>query len=270
MPGSDSLRARRKRQRRRPPPLQAGGPTWEAMKRFTVPRLRQALIYSVVLHVVGCLAFVIGTPWKRMPAPLMREIPIHLVSFSPPPGRLLSAQPPAGRGGRVETKPHQPAKPKATEVRRNARPVPVQKTAKAKPDTVPSFSADRVASSDTSTTLRGTVAVAGGGEGALEIGVDGPISAYAYYLQVVRDKIARYWVPPAGLVSGGREMASVVNFRIDRRGKITTSYIEEPSGTSVFDQAGLRAVAQADPLPPLPQDYGGDWLGIHLRFVYKE
>jgi len=240
------------------------------MKRFTVPRLRQALTYSVVLHVVGCLAFVVGTPWKRRPAPLMKEIPIHLVSLSPPPGRLLSAQPPSGGRGGVAVKQGQPSQPKPAVVRRNARPVPVRKTARANPDTVPSFSADRDASADTSTTLRGTVAVAGGGEGALEIGVDGPISAYTYYLQVVRDKIARFWVPPAGLVSDGREVASVVHFRIDRRGKITSSFIEEPSGTSVFDQAGLRAVAQADPLPPLPQDYGGDWLGIHLRFVYKE
>ena len=104
----------------------------------------------------------------------------------------------------------------------------------------------------------------------MEIGVDGPISAYSYYLLVVRDKIARYWSPPSGVVSGGKDISSIVKFRIDRRGRITASYVEEPSGIGVFDQAGLRAVAQADPLPPLPQDYEGDWLGIHLRFVYKD
>jgi TonB family protein len=72
------------------------------------------------------------------------------------------------------------------------------------------------------------------------------------------------------MVASGKEVAAMVNFRIDRKGKVTSSYVEEPSGTGVFDQAGLRAIALADPLPPLPQDYMGDWLGIHLRFVYKE
>ena len=67
-----------------------------------------------------------------------------------------------------------------------------------------------------------------------------------------------------------RDVAAMVNFRIDRMGKVTASYVEEPSGTGVFDQAALRAIAQSDPLPPLPQDYMGDWLGVHLRFVYNE
>lgn len=241
------------------------------MKRLTIPRMRRAVSYSVILHVVGCLIFVIGTPWKRRPAPLMEEIPIYLVSFSPPPSRVLTARPPAADRKPAKPDPEPPEqtpKPKPPAEKRNVRPVPVQETADQEPDPTPA--SPSAAAADTTSGLRGTIAVPGGGEGEMVIGADGPISAYTYYLQVVRDKIARFWVPPAGLISNGHEVASIVNFRIDRRGRITGSYVEEPSGTSVFDQAGLRAVAQADPLPPLPQDYEGDWLGIHLRFVYRD
>jgi len=115
------------------------------------------------------------------------------------------------------------------------RPVPAPEKAVSDPDPKSAEPAAVDAGADTASGLRSTVPLAGGGEGELVIGVDGPISAYTYYLQVVRDKIARYWIPPAGLVADGHEVASIVNFRIDRRGKITGSYVEEPSGTSVFD-----------------------------------
>jgi TonB family protein len=185
----------------------------------------------------------------------------------------LTSQPPAG-GGRAEEPqketPKERPKPKPPEPRRQVTPVPVPETAddEGASETAEKLPAD--ADPDTAAELGVSVVLPGGGEGEVVIGVNGPISAYSYYLGVVRDKIARYWIPPAGLIAEGREVASIVNFRIDRRGKITGSYVEEPSGTSVFDQAGLRAVAQADPLPPLPQDYEGDWLGIHLRFVYRD
>jgi TonB family protein len=68
----------------------------------------------------------------------------------------------------------------------------------------------------------------------------------------------------------GREVATIINFRIDRRGNVTASYVEEPSGDLAFDTASLRAVIESGPFPPLPQEYVGDWLGIHLRFVYNE
>lgn len=268
MRGRRSRRERRRRERRRPHPLQAGGATWEEFKRMTVPRMRRALVFSLVLHVAGALAFVIGSPWKKRPPPLRAEIPIHLVSMSPEiRSTSPESRPPAVSQDEVtEAEPEVEPEKTEPEPRKEVVAVPV-------PTPEPEDTGEDLAedgSADTLQTISGSVSVAGGGEGVVEIGVDGPISAYSYYLAVVRDKIARYWNPPAGLVAGGNEIASVVNFRIDRRGKITASYVEEPSGTGVFDQAGLRAVAQADPLPPLPQDYDGDWLGIHLRFVYRD
>jgi protein TonB len=254
-------------------------------KLFGASRLRRAAGISILAHLVLCVFLIIGLPWNTRPPRAPIELRSHLVNLSSPRSGSLSVKPPSARAPKppvekkderkVEPKPpkKEPPKPqpKQTTTDKKAAPVPVKKptTETNRPAPVRA-EPHQPAAGDTMRTLARDVAMPGGAEGSVAIGVEGPISQYAYYLQAVRDKIATHWSPPAGLVSGGKQVASMVNFRIDRRGKISASYVEEPSGHGVFDKAGLRAVALAEPLPPLPQDYPGEWLGIHLRFVYRE
>ena len=44
--------------------------------------------------------------------------------------------------------------------------------------------------------------------------------------------------------------------------------IEEPSGIGVYDQTALRAVSEARRFPPLPQEFGGEFLVVHFQFAY--
>lgn len=254
-------------------------------KLFGASRLRRAAGISILAHLLLCVLLIIGLPWSSRPPRQPIELRSHLVNLSSPRTGRLSAKPPSAQAPKppaekkqqkkVEPKPtkKETAKPqpKQTTTDRKAAPVPVKKPPAQAGRPAPVHSeASRPAASDTMRTLSRDIAMPGGAEGSVAIGVEGPISQYAYYLQAVRDKIATHWNPPPGLVSAGKQVVSMVNFRIDRRGKISASYVEEPSGNGVFDKAGLRAVALAEPLPPLPQDYPGEWLGIHLRFVYKE
>jgi TonB family protein len=57
-----------------------------------------------------------------------------------------------------------------------------------------------------------------------------------------------------------------VSFRIQRSGQVTDVKVETSSGTSYYDRAAVRAVYAANPLPPLPNDYRNEQLGVHLRF----
>ncbi|MBD3161826.1 MAG: TonB family protein [Candidatus Eisenbacteria bacterium] len=241
--------------------------------------MRTAAIVSLALHVCFVLATMIGLPWKKRPSIRLTDIPIQLVSLQSASTSRLSLDRPAPR--EREEPPSPPvrrAPPPEPERREEAEPVPVRESAADReaeetPDRDAGASeaaSDLTIGAGADSALRRSVSVEGGGSGEVAIGADGPISAYAYYLLAVRDRVATYWRPPAGVGTAGGEVASTVNFRIDRRGRVTASYVEEPSGKAVFDQAGLRAVAMADPLPPLPQDYDGDWLGIHLRFVFRE
>ena len=89
---------------------------------------------------------------------------------------------------------------------------------------------------------------------------------FNYYLQLLLDRIATHWEPPARGPYAQPIMA-VVYFRIDRRGRLVVGPdIRTGSGNSLFDQAATRAIASSGPLPPLPQAYEGRSLGVSLAF----
>ena len=240
--------------------------------------MRTAAILSLLLHVCLVLATMTGLPWKKRPEFRFVEIPIQLVSIESSSTSRLSLEPPAPPAREERPSPPIRRPPPAETEQERAEPVPVREEPPRTPPEAPperetrpaGTSGDLTIGAGSDTSLSRSVALSGSGSGEVAIGVEGPISAYAYYLLAVRDKVATHWRPPSGVAVAGGEVASTVNFRIDRRGRIMASYVEKPSGKEVFDQAGLRAVAMADPLPPLPQDYDGDWLGIHLRFVFRE
>jgi TonB family protein len=56
----------------------------------------------------------------------------------------------------------------------------------------------------------------------------------------------------------------VIHFNISRQGELTDIEVVTESGNRSFDLAGYRAVALASPLPPLPQSYRSDSLGVNL------
>lgn len=89
---------------------------------------------------------------------------------------------------------------------------------------------------------------------------------FNYYLQLLLDRIAARWEPPAR-GPYAQPITAVVYFRIDRSGRLIVGPdIRSGSGNSLFDQAATRAIASSGPLPPLPQAYEGRSLGVSLAF----
>jgi protein TonB len=91
---------------------------------------------------------------------------------------------------------------------------------------------------------------------------------FAHYIGRIRRKIAAHWRVPEG--SHGEERFCVIYFRVLRNGTVANTTIEQSSGLFIFDQAAQRAVVQASPMPPLPQEYRDDYLGVHFSFSYRE
>jgi TonB family protein len=121
---------------------------------------------------------------------------------------------------------------------------------------------------------RGTAGKEGKGEG-YEVSLGGGLgSAYveggnfesSYYLDIAFGKIRGNFSNP--LRQTTFPIRTTVYFKILKDGKIAEPVVEAPSGVAPFDQAALRAVISSDPLPPLPQEYKGEWLGIHLEFEF--
>ena len=100
-----------------------------------------------------------------------------------------------------------------------------------------------------------------------DIALDVEDFPFAYYLSTIKTKIAGYWRVPG---TTSETIVCRVYFRIDRNGAVRSTSIETSSGNILFDQAAQRAVIQANPLPPLPQGFGDDYLGVHFSFAYEE
>jgi len=93
-------------------------------------------------------------------------------------------------------------------------------------------------------------------------GADQALLTYPSYFSRVQNKIDRQWVATRSRVGGA---SAVVLFRIQKNGMIQAVQMEQPSGDWIFDQAALRAVQEASPLPPLPP--GLTTQVVHYRFV---
>ena len=93
---------------------------------------------------------------------------------------------------------------------------------------------------------------------------------YPYYLRSIEHKIGTQWAPPpASSVSTKRERAiAVIGFIVKQDGRIDMKSvsIEKSSGNSFFDMAALRAIHNANPLPPLPRGILDD-LRVHFSFA---
>jgi len=99
----------------------------------------------------------------------------------------------------------------------------------------------------------------------IEAGVDAPDFKSPYYLNLIQRKIEIYWLPPP-LESTAEIKEAVVNFILYSNGRIEGPTIEKSSGNAFFDQAALRAVYQANPLPPFPQGIRDASLKVHFSF----
>jgi TonB family protein len=106
-----------------------------------------------------------------------------------------------------------------------------------------------------------------GREAAPRTGPDLPMTLegrpfqFPWYLEEIYRKVSRNWRPPSRTA-----LKTTVHFRIARNGRLSDVEIENSSGNFLFDQAALRAIEASSPMPPLPAEYGGDWLGVFFDF----
>ena len=101
----------------------------------------------------------------------------------------------------------------------------------------------------------------GSAQGSGPVTVQASDFPFAWYLHAVQRKITEKWAPPTH--GDGR---ALVVFEISRNGEVKRAALEGSSGDAVYDQAALRAIADATPFPPLPEQYKSSILKIHLGF----
>jgi len=107
---------------------------------------------------------------------------------------------------------------------------------------------------------------AAGLPGATGMKVDDPDFTFIYYLNIIRNRIQEYWRPPRISAGYVQNQQAMVVFRIAKSGKISNIRVEQSSGNFLFDQAAQRALYETANLPPLPDEYGGKELTVHIEF----
>ena len=96
--------------------------------------------------------------------------------------------------------------------------------------------------------------------GAKGVGLDNPDFTYGYYVDQMLSMIGNAWVRPRVV---GR-IEAILYYRIARDGTVTELKLLTSSGNKAFDEAALRAVRAAAPMPPLPASFSADSLGVRL------
>jgi TonB family protein len=105
------------------------------------------------------------------------------------------------------------------------------------------------------------------GDGISAATVDGAGFGSSYYLALVFGKIRDVWDNP---VETSATLRVTIYFKILRDGQIIEEQVEKSSGIELFDEAAKRSILNSTPFPPLPNEYTGEYLGIHLEFEYVQ
>jgi TonB family protein len=84
------------------------------------------------------------------------------------------------------------------------------------------------------------------------------------YIVLMRQRIYQRWNPNQGATG-----QPVIKFTIRRDGMLTQVELEKSSGQALLDLEARRAVLNTMQLPPLPREFTGDNLTVHLVFEFK-
>ncbi len=203
-------------------------------------------------------AQVAPTPTAAPPTPALPS-----QAESPPPTEIADEPLPP----RKPTPPHPPQA--AAPVR--APPPPLQATAPAGPATpTPSATATATASND---------AIARPGDGGRGRGDEGAGRAAIGdgsregpgddYLDQVQRWVARFKQYPDEARTKKQEGTAAIGFKFARDGTVVDAWIEKSSGFPLLDDAALKMIHAASPIPKVPDKYHGDTLTLTMPERFK-
>lgn len=110
----------------------------------------------------------------------------------------------------------------------------------------------------------GGLASQAGGAGGDGVRLDIQNFCCPQYIVQMRQMIQKHWNPNIGAAG-----QPIVKFTIRRDGVLTQVELERSSGQALLDLEARRAVLNTRQLPPLPREFTGDHLTVHLTFEFR-
>ncbi|WP_141266103.1 energy transducer TonB [Thermodesulfovibrio sp. Kuro-1] len=88
------------------------------------------------------------------------------------------------------------------------------------------------------------------------------------YLERLKEKIERVWQYPPQAAQRGIYGDLYLRFTIDKKGKLVSVELLRTSGYRMLDDAAIKALKDAEPFWPLPDDWQKNTLTITGHFIY--
>ncbi|MCP4704134.1 MAG: TonB C-terminal domain-containing protein [candidate division Zixibacteria bacterium] len=232
--------------------------------------MKQDLLLSFLIHFIIVIAMVISSPFKpKVNTDLGDVIQVNLRTFTAPaaapepepieiPQEIVADEPVVTTpeiASVIEAKPidkPKPEKPKPKPIKNNDYNPDALKEDKEQSGT-------KDGQKDVSENLSSGSKFGGAA-------IDNASFDYPYWFVQAFSKIERNWRNP---VFSNQPLSCIIYFQVIRSGRIIKTEIEQSSGVDAFDGGCERAVNISQPLPPLPDQFADEIIGIHLEFPYS-
>jgi TonB family protein len=240
---------------------------------FAMQLGKRDLVYSVALHIGLLLAVTMVNPFTIRPRLDTDIVSVNIVTMPPlgkaepvaQPEEVVIPQAVAEEPEAIPiSEPESKTEPAKVEQKKEEKPKPKLEKKEDKGYQGQIQKGDEAKTGSTKGTKVEGATAPGSPFGS--VAVDNASFDYPYYFVQAFAKIQRSWSNP---VASNQQLSCIIYFKVLRSGTILESEIEKSSGIDSYDRACLRAVRSSNPLPPLPEDFRDDIIGIHLEFPYE-
>ena len=91
---------------------------------------------------------------------------------------------------------------------------------------------------------------------------------YLAYLRRLKERIESIWIYPPDAATRGIYGDLVIKFTIKKNGSLGVAELVRTSGHKSLDDAALRALKEAEPFWPIPDEWGMEAYTIEGHFIY--
>ena len=106
-------------------------------------------------------------------------------------------------------------------------------------------------------------------QGALDILSDTQGVDFGPYLQRILQNVRENWyhlIPESAAIKKGK---LAIEFAITKDGQVAGMKLVASSGDTALDRPAWGSITASNPFPPLPSEFGGQYLALRFRFYYN-
>ena len=205
-----------------------------------------------------------GRPDQQAAPPPQQQAPPTAAQAAPPPEQQPQPQPPPPQEARLQSPP-QPTRKPAFSTQPMSASQEIAQAAHAAAASRGKFAGDsgELGLGQRQSSVR---------MGPMEITTDTQGVDFGPYLQRVLHDVKEHWyqiIPESAMAPLLKKGEVSIEFAILKDGKVAGMRYVSGSGDVALDRAAYGGITASNPFPPLPPEFGGQYLGLRFTFLYN-